>query len=752
MEEEVAVLVEDLLMDETSSREELAATLRVSTSAVSRWRSGESRPRPHIERQLRELCSAVRESRARYAVKDKIQLSLGAEASIRSALDRALHQLREIFHRRSRVSGRSEALDEISKLLFAHVLGIANDGKGIDRSLLTDDSLAPAALRAFVSRSVASYLPETLAHELREEDFELRLLPQEQAIAEEIILCFDQLGRQPGLVGPDGIEAVDLLNEVFGKFLADSFTDEKQLGQYLTPTEVVRFMVQLAIEEFTEEEISTVLDPERIHEFGHILDPSCGVASFLAEFVRTLHGRLSEPTIEEAWLNRLLREVIVGVDKSERMLRYAVTNLAMFGIPAAHLQLANAISKRGQDGMEMAKLDGKVGLILTNPPFGAEFDQADTAHFRIGNANVSSRSKLPSECLFLERYLDWLRPGGQLLAIVPDSILTNQGAFAALRAQLSKSIEIRNIISLPSITFAASGTTTKTSILHLRKLPCTDQPVGRNSVVSICSDIGYSISMRGSHRVKETRSAGQLPEILKAITGGHRESSFSRQVPGLEMCSRWDASFHASMPKELEARIRNLGDAALRVRDIAELVHSKRDPRRDPGDFDYIEISDVESTTRSCRSKRIRTIDAPSRARKLVRAGDVLFSTVRPERGSIGVVPRHLDGAICTTGFAVLRPLMVPPKILAVLLASEVATAQVMRHNVGIAYPAIDEKCIMDIVLPITFERIEALKEAASKLDNIESAHYEARLELAERLGNEIKHWGRPPMAGPTHY
>ncbi len=41
---------------------------------------------------------------------------------------------------------------------------------------------------------------------------------------------------------------VDLLNDTFGQFLTDSFTDEKELGQYLTPPEVVRFMVELGLQ------------------------------------------------------------------------------------------------------------------------------------------------------------------------------------------------------------------------------------------------------------------------------------------------------------------------------------------------------------------------------------------------------------------------------------------------------------------------------------------------------------------------
>ncbi len=60
--------------------------------------------------------------------------------------------------------------------------------------------------------------------------------------------------------------------------------------------------------------------------------------------------------------------------------------------------------------------------------------------------------------------------------------------------------------------------------------------------------------------------------------------------------------------------------------------------------------------TNMITAKSIPCDEAPSRARKLVAAGDVLISTVRPERKAIGVVPADLDGAVCSTGIAVLRP------------------------------------------------------------------------------------------------
>src|SRR5439155_24704730 len=105
------------------------------------------------------------------------------------------------------------------------------------------------------------------------------------------------------------------------------------------------------------------------------------------EIVHQLQGRMEERTQDvkqrEAWLNALLERVVVGIDKSERMVRLALTNIAMFGFPMARLHLANSLARNGVDAKLTDSLVGKVRLILTNPPFGACFQGNDLLKYKI---------------------------------------------------------------------------------------------------------------------------------------------------------------------------------------------------------------------------------------------------------------------------------------------------------------------------------------------------------------------------------
>jgi len=669
------------------------------------------------------------------------------EGALRAALTRTLHELREILHRRARLSSRAQALDEVSKLLFAHVVTALHHGTGIsDRSVLGpgDGEIGTAeALGWFVEAAFRAHLPASLSRELAADEFRLALRPREDVLARELIACFERaLPLADVRALPYG---VDLLNEVFGTFIADSFADEKELGQYLTPPEVVRFMVDLAIQSLSPAELDTLLSPSDCRQAGLILDPSCGVGSFLVQLARRLHPLVVERHGIEgarAWLDAMLEDILVGIDKSERMIRLALTNSAMFGLPAARLHLANALDRVGDDAPIGDEIGGKARLILTNPPFGAEYAGRDLDGFKIATSWASRPPrKVDSEVLFLERYLDWLCEGGQLVAVVPDSILTNKGVHRDLRDGLRDVVELLAVISLPPVTFGAAGTLTKTSIVQLRKTARTDRAPGR-TYFARCERIGYTVATRGAQRSKVASGENELPGILDEARAGPERPGCGRWVQDATRAARWDAGYHIGLPPELEAALRRQAGTGVTVGQVADLITDRVDPRRRGRvTFEYIEISDVDGATCAVQAKMVPCEDAPSRARKLVRAGDVLVSTVRPERKTVGVVGEEHDGAVCTTGFAVLRPHAVDPFVLAALLKTDFVTAQILCNNVGIAYPAVKEACLPDLVLPVSADDLGQLAEHGATLATLRQQSMSVRRDLARDIDRVTARW-----------
>lgn len=742
--EEISQIVERLLELESSGRAGLASRLGVSEAAISRWLRGRSKPHPKVEGKLRELAA----DHAGFVIRDP-NLSLfdwddsAREQDLRAVLGRALRDLRECLHRSGRLSSRHEALDELGKLLFAHVMSCDSGGSGISDALMGRRENPAQALRSFVAEAFSKHLPTSLAHELRPGDFSLRLRTSEDRFAAEIVECFRPIADPEVATQLRGPANVDVLNETFGQFLADSFVEEKELGQYLTPTEVVKFMARLGLSSLPAETREALCDPRGCRRVGAILDPSCGVGSFLSEVLRILHTEVFRNHGErgsDAWLQAMMQSVVVGIDKSERMIRLALTNLALFGVPSANLHLANSLVRSGPDAEISTSLEGRVRLILTNPPFGAEFPAEMLNGYRIATDWTRRNARtVDSEILFLERYLDWLAPGGVLVAIVPDSVLTNRGLFDDLRRGLSASAELASVVSLPAVTFGAAGTSTKTSVLHLVKRERA--PKKARVYFAICERIGYEVTTRSAHRRKVANGVSDLVQVLPEACRDE-QPSFGRLAAVQPNRDRWDATYHASLPSAVADRLTREGEKAVRVRDVAALSTDRVDPRRSGSRyFDYIEIGDVDAETRDVRSKRVPSREAPTRARKAVRPGDVLVSTVRPERRGVGVVPEDLAGAVCSTGFAVLRPTNVDPTVLAALLQTDFVTHQVLRNNIGIAYPAVSEECLLDLVLPIARAQLRKLSPKAKVIRDRAAEVRRLNEEFADSVSAAVERW-----------
>lgn len=136
----------------------------------------------------------------------------------------------------------------------------------------------------------------------------------------------------------------------------------------------------------------------------------------------------------------------------------------------------------------------------------------------------------------------------------------------------------------------------------------------------------------------------------------------------------------------------------------------------------YIDIGSVESGKVTPLTP-IAAAEAPGRARQVVRAGDTVFSTVRPYLRKIARVPIELENEFASTGFCVLRPgPEVDSRYLHYFVGSDAALEQVLPLQRGVSYPAVRDRDVLStrIDLPSLAEQwriVDILEDHLSRLD-----------------------------------
>ena len=179
-----------------------------------------------------------------------------------------------------------------------------------------------------------------------------------------------------------------------------------------------------------------------------------------------------------------------------------------------------------------------------------------------------------------------------------------------------------------------------------------------------------------------------------------------KKLGELAIAGRWDIDFHlppkgiTQFPKE----------TVVRIDEVADVMKQKRDPSRKPDDlFQYIDIASVEVATGIISNpQELRGDEAPSRARKVVRAFDLIVSTCRPTRGAIAVIPIELHDQIASTAFSIVRAKEgINPFYLHYALKLPSTLEQFRKWSTGSSYPAILDEDVKKTRIPLPTPEVQ---------------------------------------------
>ncbi len=277
----------------------------------------------------------------------------------------------------------------------------------------------------------------------------------------------------------------DLNGRLFETFLKATMRG-KELGQYFTPRSIVVLATKLA---------GLCANHDHIDK---VMDACCGTGGFLIEALSEMRNQIrSNQSYSEGKKKELIKklgnEYLYGIDAATapNLARIARINMYLHGDGGSHIYqcdgLDNNVSIDKSDPRELQheiedlkvnlKSIGFFDVILTNPPFAMWYGTENEDETRIlkqyqlakiDKSSAKIRSRLRSMAMFIERYYRLLRPGGGLLTIIDETLLSSSN-FTFVRDFLRNHFLIRANISLHGDAFKMSGSRVKTALLFLEK-------------------------------------------------------------------------------------------------------------------------------------------------------------------------------------------------------------------------------------------------------------------------------------------
>lgn len=181
-----------------------------------------------------------------------------------------------------------------------------------------------------------------------------------------------------------------------------------------------------------------------------------------------------------------------------------------------------------------------------------------------------------------------------------------------------------------------------------------------------------------------------------------------------------------------------------RVGDISDSVDKVSPQTKPEEEFFYLDISSIDNHKQKVvNPKRYLGNEAPSRAKQLVRVGDILFSTVRTYLRNIAVVDEIYNGQIASTGFCVIRPsCFAATKFIFYWVQADSFLTPLAELQRGTSYPAVRDSDVFTRPIPLLSlgEQqyiAEEIERCLSVADEIETSIGQS-LKQAERLRQSI--------------
>lgn len=269
---------------------------------------------------------------------------------------------------------------------------------------------------------------------------------------------------------------LQIIDEAFEYLIPE--VSKKKEGQFFTPRPVEDMVVKM-------------LNPKP-DEF--LIDPACGSAGFLLHSVMWVAGGAITGKELPPPAKNFAQNNIYGIDFAKEAVKIAKAINLIVGDGKAHiyggsahgnslnpliwdeeikaglrprlLRFPNDVEKDRENQSKFLYFD--FDILMTNPPFAGTVKERDILRlYKLAEKNGRTINKIGRHILFLERSLQFIRPGGRMAIVLPQGLLNNTNT-EYIRRWIMEEARILAVVGLHVNTFKPH-TGTKTSVLFLQK-------------------------------------------------------------------------------------------------------------------------------------------------------------------------------------------------------------------------------------------------------------------------------------------
>jgi len=537
---------------------------------------------------------------------------------------------------------------------------------------------------------------------------------------------------------------LDAKGRAFESFLGRIFRGE--YGQFFTPREIVDFMVKIA-------------NPD---EKDLVMDPACGSGGFLLYCIKLVRDKIQKNYSDER--ERLVHDYdfahynVYGIEINDRIARVSMMDMVIHDDGHTNIECNDALRDcRFFDPRRSIEL-GKYSLVLTNPPFGARYKRTEKEYFenyelaktRTGRIKKSENS----EILFIERCIDFLKSGGVLGIVLPDSAFTNK-RYIPVVEYIQKKTKILAIISLPQHAFTPFGSMAKTSILFLKKVAQRRKREDYPIFMAHIERIGYDANLRPDQNdfekvVNEYRAFEENPQ--KYDSRFYSEELWTVKVMSSQLRNKLDVEAYSREYMNTLEKIFALEKKGFEIKILDELcvdifagvgfnkedyetrgtpIIKTRSIKKIVDHIGRIDWSDIDFVRKKKKYAK----------KKFIQPYDILVQSVAHTKDYIGdkmaiveEIPEHFNKVLALSKFLVIRPDLnqVNPFFLFLYLTSPLGreqlkhfirgmTAEIYEFDVKNLYIAKPTKEVQEEIAQRFHSLMKKYKQTQQKLKEIKS-------------------------------